>query len=542
MKHYYYFILPFLFSVSTSFAQTLEDDRQALVALYNATDGSNWTNKTGWNPSGVSADNPCGWFGVTCEGGRVTELNIRHNGAFGHLPAEIGKLSALKVLNLNANDPGALQGVVGIGGAIPAELGNLSNLEYLDLGGNLFTGSIPSSLGNLQKLTFLDLSYLGFDAGSDPVGELGGVIPPALGSLTNLKHLNLSNQNLSGSIPPGLGNLTALEYLNLAGNILIGSIPATFNNLVNLKLLDLHYVRSSVRGYDSYGALGGYIPDLSGIPVAAYVDISGNSFTFFGMDNNISRLDRYSNQAKIILYEGNGRIFTMNGGSHDSFTTYYLYKDDVIVDIIEVAGAMFLWRGPGTYRIEVTVREVPDLRLYTQDEYIGSVYPVTLTSFAAKKMLSSNELTWKTTSETNNKGFQIERSVDAKTFENIGFIEGIGDNDGDKTYSFLDIKPFAKTYYRLKQIDRNGKSEYSRIIDVKQDYSKFNIYPNPAKTEFFISGLDREQDVVIRNFQGRIMLEQRVSPNQPIRADKLSNGLYLLKVGEETKKVAIQNE
>ncbi|SEI52232.1 Por secretion system C-terminal sorting domain-containing protein [Dyadobacter koreensis] len=140
-----------------------------------------------------------------------------------------------------------------------------------------------------------------------------------------------------------------------------------------------------------------------------------------------------------------------------------------------------------------------------------------------------------------NKGFRIERSVDAKTFENIGFVDGLGDNLGDKTYTFLDAKPYFKSYYRLKQLDWDGKSEYSRIITVKQDKNNLSVYPNPANTEFFVSGLDREEAVEIRNSEGRIVLKQKVNPGQPVRTDKLSNGLYLIKVGEETRKVVIQN-
>ena len=128
-----------------------------------------------------------------------------------------------------------------------------------------------------------------------------------------------------------------------------------------------------------------------------------------------------------------------------------------------------------------------------------------------------------------------------KTFESIGFVDGLGNNLGDKTYTFLDTKPYFKTYYRLKQLDWDGKSEYSRIITVKQDKTKLSVYPNPAKNEFFVSGLDREEAVEIRNAEGRIVLEQKVNPAQPVRTDKLLNGLYLIKVGEETRKIVIQN-
>jgi hypothetical protein len=190
--------------------------------------------------------------------------------------------------------------------------------------------------------------------------------------------------------------------------------------------------------------------------------------------------------------------------------------------------------------MEVTNAIADRLTLFSTFVELPS-FPVTLTSFSGKTSSEGNLLTWKTTSETNNKGFQIERSADAKTFESIGFVDGLGDNLGDKTYTVLDANPYFNTYYRLKQLDWEGKSEYSRIITVKQDKTKLSVYPNPAKNEFFVSGLDREEAIEIRNAAGRVVLEQKVNPAQPVRTDKLLNGLYLIKVGEETRKVIIQN-
>ena len=550
----FYLIFFLLVSVTESFAQTLEDDRLALVALYNATDGNNWVNKIGWNPTGAPGDNPCGWFGVTCSGNRVTELNLQNNDLTGSLPNNIGNLSALVSLNLKGNDPLSLQGMyIGMHGVIPAQIGSLMNLEYLDLGGNSFSGSIPSTIGNLVKLTYLNINYVPFDAGFNPVGVLGGTIPIELGNLTNLKYLDLSDQNLSGNLLSELGNLTSLEYLKLGGNIFEGTIPVSFTSFTNLKVLDLHYVRDGVRGYNSYGALHGPIPDLSGIPASANVILSDNSFNFSGMEANISRLDSYSPQAKLplnIMYDTFPLPYIISvdaGGLETGYptfsnnNTYRFFKDGVLI-ATQIGDDHRFIDGGGMFRIEVINSIVPGLILYSEEVFIEQgTMPVTLVSFKGANEQNGNILTWKTTSETNNKGFQIERSVDAKTFENIGFVDGMGDNLGDKIYTFLDAKPYFNTYYRLKQLDWDGKSEYSRIITVKQDKTKLSVYPNPAKNEFFVSGLDREEAVEIRNAAGRIVLEQKVNPAQPVRTDKLLNGLYLIKVGEETRKIVIQN-
>ena len=201
-------------------------DRDALIALYNATDGPNWRGRTNW-----LSDRPLGeWFGVTTNAaGRVTRLELRYrdgdliwpNRLSGSIPPELGNLSALTYLHI--------WGGTGLSGSIPSELGNLSNLTSLSLSFNSLSGSIPSALGNLTSLEFLRLSG----------NQLSGPIPDELGNLPNLELLGLSDNRLSGGIPSKLGNLSKLEYLWLRYNRLSGSIPPELGNLGNLVTLDL---------------------------------------------------------------------------------------------------------------------------------------------------------------------------------------------------------------------------------------------------------------------------------------------------------------
>ena len=176
-------------------AQDHSGDREALVALYNATDGDNWANNENW-----LSDEPLdAWHGVTVSDGRVTGLDLEQNQLTGPIPAELGRLSSLKDLQLYSNE---------LTGPIPTELGNLSNLTALDLGGNQLTGSIPPELGNLSSLTWLDLFS----------NQLTGPIPSELGNLSSLTLLDLSYNQLTGSIPSELGKLASLVYLALNDN------------------------------------------------------------------------------------------------------------------------------------------------------------------------------------------------------------------------------------------------------------------------------------------------------------------------------------
>ena len=159
------------------------EDREALEALYNATNGPQWTNSTNWLTDEALSE----WYGVTTDSdGRVTNLALPFNGLQGSIPAELGNLTNLTSLVLSPN---------ALVGHIPSELGKLTNLSSLVLSDNMLTGQIPGELGNLTNLTHLLLHR----------NELSGAVPAALGNLTNLNELGLSfNYDLSGPLPEGL--------------------------------------------------------------------------------------------------------------------------------------------------------------------------------------------------------------------------------------------------------------------------------------------------------------------------------------------------
>lgn len=355
--------------------------------------------------------------------------------------------------------------------------------------------------------------------------------------MVNLKYLDLSRQNLQGSIPDIFDNLPGLEYLDLKGNLLSGSIPASFVKLSNLTFLDLSYVSNYIRGYGSKGLLEGTIPDLSAIPVSASILIYDNSFTFDGIETNAGCLDSYFGQKNIPIKEESGILSVVAGGTVAN-NTYKWYMNNKLV-ATNVGSENYTITGAGTYKVIVTNGIATNLAL-TSESY-ETPLPVTLVFFEGKNKAGGTVLTWQTTSETTNTGFEIEKSKDAINFENIGFIDGNGDSNATNDYSFLDKNPFPLSYYRLKQIDYDGKFEYSRIIYVKKDEAKLSFYPNPVKEQLFVSGLEKEENVTMHNLEGRLMLDQKLLPSQPINTSNFSNGLYIIKVGEETRKVVIQN-
>ena len=114
----------------------------------------------------------------------------------------------------------------------------------------------------------------------------------------------------------------------------------------------------------------------------------------------------------------------------------------------------------------------------------GSALPVELVNFTAVvEDEISIQLSWLTSSEINNQGFNIEHSIDSRNWNTLGFIPGFGHSQTEQQYLFIDRHPISGTnYYRLKQIDYDGVYKYSKVISIKFDNSEngFTVFPNPS--------------------------------------------------------------
>ena len=222
-------------------------ERAALMALYNATDGTHWHRQRNWTTAGSIRD----WQGVsTNSSGFVTELLLRDNNLSGALPPELRNLTQLRQLDLEDNE---------LTGSIPPQLGDLPQLRRLVLGTNELTGTIPAELGRLSQLTMLDLGN----------NSLNGTIPSELGSLPRLDSLLVHRNELTGPIPVELGNLASLRRLLLALNQLTGPVPPELGNLANLTYMSL-----------SRNQLTGTIPpELAKLSSIRILSVSRNSLT-----------------------------------------------------------------------------------------------------------------------------------------------------------------------------------------------------------------------------------------------------------------------
>lgn len=209
-------IIPLLLMTSTYQAHAIPpEERAALVALYESTDGDNWKGNAGWL---LNEGTECLWKGVKCDSEQlnVTSIVLFENNLAGKIPPEIGQLTKLTRLYLKDNQ---------LIGEIPSEIGQLAQLGELDLKGNQLIGTIPSEIGQLIKIRKLNLSD----------NQLSGKIPPEVTQLSRLA--------VRGIIIPGLsvpGNMPPQQHvpeakLRLTENCLTTTDPEviSFLNSVN---------------------------------------------------------------------------------------------------------------------------------------------------------------------------------------------------------------------------------------------------------------------------------------------------------------------
>ena len=255
-------------------------DREVLEALYHATGGPDWIDRSNWLSDAPLSE----WFGVVTDGsGRVTRLTLPGNQLSGAIPPELGGLTQLQSLDLAQRWDSTSQKRISnqLSGAIPPDLGQLTNLQSLSLSGNQLSGAIPPELGGLTQLQWLSLGG----------NQLSGAIPPDLGGLTQLQWLSLGGNQLSGAIPPELAGLTQLQWLSLGGNQLSGAIPPDLGQLTNLQSLSLW-------GNQLSGAIP---PELGGLTQLQWLSLGGNQLSGaipleLGGLTQLQRLDLGGNQ------------------------------------------------------------------------------------------------------------------------------------------------------------------------------------------------------------------------------------------------------
>ena len=287
-------------SLGASFCN--ESDVEALSVFHEGTGGPDWTNNDGWGQGSISE-----WYGVKTDSiGSVVGLELSNNGLTGRLPSNLGQLEELTELVVDGNE---------LSGPLPLSLTSrgLTKLHYADtdlcaLADDVFRewlASIEFLEGTgeeceISERDVLEALYAGTGGASwirnenwssdRPLGEWVGVtvdadgrvsdvllpsngllgpVPVELGTLTNLRRIDLANNKLSGAIPTLLANLSQAENLRLDGNELSGPIPPELGTLAQLTVLDL----------GDNELTGSIPPELGDLTKARSLILNGNQLT-----------------------------------------------------------------------------------------------------------------------------------------------------------------------------------------------------------------------------------------------------------------------
>ncbi|MES2730614.1 MAG: FG-GAP-like repeat-containing protein, partial [Bacteroidota bacterium] len=318
------------------FSQTNAQDTQALVDLYNATGGANWTNKTNWLSGDAST-----WHGVTVSGGRVTMLNLPSNNLSGVVPESLGNLTNLFSLSFSKNQLTS----------IPVSIGSLSKLTNLILEYNQLT-VLPASVGNLSKL-------LKFTVHNNQLT----VLPSTIGNLTSV-HTFYAMNNFLTSVPNEIGNMTSLKNLFI-GNNSITAIPESIGNLSNLQLLQL-----------SDNRLTALPKSLIQLTTLQDLDVSTNRLTFEDIEPLLPPFATfptftYSPQAPVATIF-NPTTLTFSVAVDGNFNQYQWQKNTINIPGANATNFIIAAGDVNKYRCIIISTVVPNLTI-TSNEVVAPV-------------------------------------------------------------------------------------------------------------------------------------------------------------------------
>jgi len=344
-----------------------QQDSLALVALFKATDGTNWTRKNNWLTGPIDS-----WEGVTIEDGRVVGLNLDGAGLNGALPAELSDLTSIRNLNLSSNK---------LSGLLPENWSALVNLQNLDLRVNQLSGNLPESWSTLVNLQSL---YLHFN-------QLSGNLPGSWSALLKLQDLRLYVNQLSGVLPDSWSSLVNLTVLDIAENQITGIFPESWRALVNLRYLNLSKNEISD------------LPNLSKLIILSTLVIQNNLLDFGDIEPNIGVPQNYfyySPQAPIgiadTIIKKQGEEFSISVSVGGNSNKYQWYKNGV--SIFGATGTEYVIPSvssvdAGDYTCQITNTVATDLTLQSQPitlQISNQSYTHNIPLIAGWNIISSN--------------------------------------------------------------------------------------------------------------------------------------------------------
>lgn len=230
-------------------------------------------------------------------------------------------------------------------------------------------------------------------------------------------------------------------------------------------------------------------------------------------------------------------------GQPSAFYSFMDYTDDAGMSIFTAdQSAVMNWHANNiSFKSNTTVCDAALTDYANLIINCDPLLPVELSNFTGEATKRGNLLEWTTQTETNNKGFYVEHSLDALTFEIVTFIEAKGDTQEptDYTYMDADIRKNTDYYYRLQQVDFDGKTTYSNVIHINNKIisnTVVRVYPNLITDDFVTIKCTDNHDLQNINYKifdaaGKLLIQRNITANETqINLNSLNAGVYFIRI------------
>lgn len=311
------------------------------------------------------------------------------------------------------------------------------------------------------------------------------------------------------------------EFVAPSSYTAVQPVTITLNNIVGPQYLSVVYTKTINGSAPNTTAQGVSVTSLlnTGIwTITPDVAVSGGSYNVTlearTFTNSITDATRY-----VVLKRNNSSsawAFFGNNGLATYFTTA----------ITATAGNI---SGFSDFAIGIATSSVA-----------ATTLPVSFISFDAKANGSAALLNWQTATEINNARFDIEHSTDGNNWNKVGEVLSLGSNSNTtKAYSYLHTNTAkGNNYYRLKQVDIDGRFEYSatRLVNISANRDvEIVLYPNPVKNKLYITGVSSNTiNVSLLTLSGKIITTAQLQNNILNIPQTLPNGTYLVQITTES--------
>ncbi|MDP3148168.1 MAG: T9SS type A sorting domain-containing protein [Ignavibacteria bacterium] len=442
-------------------------------------------------------------------------MNVTVNGTLTFTPSGSGSNFSLrpgvgKVYNLMVN------GTVNLASDLLANGGGTANITINNGGviNHLSTGRNVDISGDSTNIAFVGTGKINLGANTLLLGK------PFSGTSANLSADATSSLKLMGTvaninIPGFINSLNALELNNSFGTTLQGPLSLAKLTLKNGNLVTSTYTLTlrdggSISGEDSARYVIGKLVTTQTVLADSVSSLGGVGVALgAGIDNlgdvTVTRVSGINGEVTIAGKSGIARRWTVTSsnpptnGRDLSFT--WVKDDDNGKDMTKATiyksnDAGVHWFAVGTEQnIVVDTLRTRTIKVNTTSFSDWTVsddanaLPVELVTFSASVSGKDIVLSWKTATELNNRGWDVEReNTNSKSWVKVGFVNGVGTTLTPNNYSFTDKNVTSGKYlYRLKQVDNDGTSTYGKTVEVdfqgKPLTYALDNYPNPFNPE-----------------------------------------------------------